>query len=120
VPDAAATATRALDQLQRGGTTYTLTRTAATVATDEPWKVDSASATAYTVTGILADFTATERANTHIGTTDRRYLIAASGLAIVPEPGDTLTDDSEILTVVSVQPIRCKATDVLYFLHVGR
>jgi hypothetical protein len=90
VADATRTAARALAQLERLGTTYTLSRDTRTADTTEPWKVSTSTA-GHTVTGALVDFSAADRARLNIGSTDRQSLIAASGLGVVPEPAVSLS-----------------------------
>ena len=48
---------------------------------------------------------------------DRRYLVAASDLSVVPQPTDTLTDGSTKYEIVAVNTLRAKSTDVCYYLH---
>jgi hypothetical protein len=116
--NATAISSRALKALQRAGTTYTLGKVAVTPETDEPWKVDSTASSTQTVTGVLDDFRAGERDGDVVKDTDRRYLIAASGLSWAPEPGHTLTDSSVAYRVQAVQEIRAAATAAAYYLHV--
>lgn len=107
--------------LQQHGASYTLTRATATPASASPWKQAAAISTAYTVYGVLADYTTMERATMKLETTDRRYLIAASGLSVVPQPGDTLTDGGTLMVVVEVETAaRYQTTDILYYLRVRR
>ena len=116
--DATQTATRAIRGLQRAGTTYTLTRTTVTADTDAPWKVGSTATATTTASGILDDFRAGERDGETIRAHDRRYLVAASGLSFVPEPGDSLSDGGQRFRVVTVQTLRAAAVDAAYYLQV--
>jgi hypothetical protein len=95
-----------------------MTRLARTPVSATPWAVDSTTTTTQTVTGLLSDFKASQRDGVVIKTTDRRYLIAASGLTFTPEPGDQLTDSSKDLEVVTVETIRAGDVDVIHYLQV--
>ncbi len=110
-------ATNALAAVQRSGTTFTLTRQTVTTASDTPWKKSGASDATHTLNGILDDYRDAERDGEIIRLNDRRYLVAASGLSVVPQPTDTLLDGSTSYEIVAVNTIRAKSTDVCYYLH---
>ena len=110
-------ATNALKTIQRNGSTYTLTRQTVTTGGSTPWKKSGSSDATHTLNGILDDYRDAERDGEIIRMSDRRYLVAASGLSVVPQPTDTITDGSTKLEIVSVNAIRAKSTDVCYYLQ---
>jgi hypothetical protein len=116
----AAMAKRVLGLVTRTGTSYTLSRTARTPNSSTPWKVSTATDSSITVRGILDDFRAAEVDGTVVKAGDRRYMLAASGMTLVPQPGDALTEDGDIFRVVQVQAVRPAGTDLLYILQVRK
>lgn len=123
--DSAALALTALALIRRSGTSYTLAVTAITTETATPWKAKTTASTSYTVYGVRQDrvgafgvFGAAERPQSDVKEFDGVYLIAASGLAIVPAPGDLLTADGATRRVTSVEELRPAGTAILYALHV--
>ena len=120
VPDAATFANLGLSLLQANGTTYTLRRTTRTAVSGKPWDVASTTDSDITVYGMLDDYTERERDGVAVQATDRRYIIAAKDMTVVPTPGDKLLDGTLSMEVVSVRTVRAAATDVLYYLQVRR
>ena len=110
-------ATNALAAIKRSGTTFTLTRQTVTTAGATPWKKSGASDATHTLNGMLDDYRDAERDGEIVRLNDRRYLVAASDLSVVPQPTDTLTDGSTKYEIVAVNTIRAKSTDVCYYLH---
>lgn len=51
---------------------------------------------------------------------DRRVLLAADGLAIVPRPGDQIVLDGEVFTAVRVEGTFSGALPALYALQIRR
>ncbi len=77
--------------------------------TTEPWKVDPAPAAA-TFIGIVTRFGKKFVDGTTIRATDT-LIIAAHDMPTVPLPGDKITDDTQVLTVVDT--VKSKPGDVV-------
>ena len=69
------------------------------------------------VQAVVTDFEAKEIDGTTIRTGDRKYLVAGSGVAIIPGPSDKLVDGAEVLEIVSVQHVNPGGTEVVWTVH---
>lgn len=118
--EGAALAATAMAVIRRSGTTYTLSRDVVTPSTSSPWKSSSTTTSTETVYGTPAAYVSYERAGTEVRTADRQYVIAAQGMSMVPQAGDTITDGTDVLGVVDVAATRCGTTAVMYTLRVRR
>lgn len=70
-----------------------------------------------TVRAVVTEFAAKEIDDTTVRTGDRKYLVAASGVAIVPGPSDKLVDGSEVLEIVSVESVNPGGTEIVWTVH---
>ncbi len=101
------------------GKAITLRRTGQTVPdANKPWEV-SAGNTDYTVQGMRVEYTAREIDGTVVRQGDRKYLVAASGLAITPQAGDQVLD-TDTLTVVNAEILSPASTALIYTLQVRK
>lgn len=106
------TAARALSMLTRKGQSASLERPSSTAGSAAYER--TGAATAYAVTLYQESYAAREVDGTRIQAGDSRFLVAASGLAIQPQPNDRLIVSGETWRVVRVEVARENATPVLY------
>ena len=111
-------AARASSLVQRfGKAAVTVTVTSNTVPdADRPWEITSVQ-TDHAVTAVRIDYSDAEIDGTNIRAGDRKYLVAANDLTIVPKPGYIVTDGADF-SVEGVQTTAPGGTDIIYELHV--
>ncbi|GGE18200.1 hypothetical protein GCM10011390_41720 [Aureimonas endophytica] len=63
---------------------------------------------------VVTDYTVRERESTLIGSSDRKVLVAMSGLDIVPTSADRITVAGDTLEIINVMPLSPGGTTVLY------
>ena len=73
--------------------------------------------TDHSVQAVVEDFRAQEIDGTTIRTGDRKYLVAASGVDIVPNASDKVVDGSIMLEVLSVKNVNPGGIEVIWTLH---
>jgi hypothetical protein len=104
-------ATKLLQNLSGGTTTYTR-------VTQGAYDPDSGTAGTSTTTATVSTYF--QRANAAqwgeqaVTATSREALLSAAQLGFRPEPGDTMTEGTTVLTVERVQIISGGIADVLY------
>ncbi len=109
----------ALALITRFGKAVTLRRTGQSIAeASKPWEV-TASNTDYTVQGVRLEYPARETDGTAVRQGDRKYLVAASGVAITPQAGDQIVD-TDTLTVVNAEILNPASTALIYTLQVRK
>ena len=120
-------AARVLTALRRAGTAYVLVRSTAAVNASTPWKASTVTTASHTLVGIRQDRTGAfgelgnaEAPQSDVKTFEGVYLVAASGLTVVPTAGDLLTADGATRRVTSVEELRPAGVPLLYALHVER
>jgi hypothetical protein len=75
----------------------------------------------YAVKVVMAEFNPSEKDGQFIQFTDRKAILAAQGLAIVPDPEqDQLITSDETLRIVTVTKVSPGGDDVIYELQVRR
>lgn len=73
--------------------------------------------TDHTIQVAPTEFHATEIDGTLVMSGDRRYLVAAEGMTVTPDPKNLLVDGSEILEILSVERVSPGGTEVIYKIH---
>lgn len=108
--------------LTKFGNDVTVEQVTNTDTSVQPWKKDSASTATNVVKGLVDSFSAFERSQEPIRLDDRRYMIAAKGMTITPNPGDKLLIGSTRYGIVDVDTIGHAPTGAvaLYRLHVRK
>jgi len=104
-------ATRLLAQLSGAKTTFTRVTPG---AYDPETGAASATTTTKTVGTYFQRANAAEWGEQAVTATSREALLSAAELGFRPEPGDTMTEGEQVLTVERVQVISGGTADVLY------
>lgn len=76
------------------------------------------STTDYTGTGLLHAYRNFDIDGTRILATDRKLILAASGLSYVPTTGDKITYGSTVYSVIAISPFEFNGTAFAYVLQV--
>jgi len=122
MPDYAAIATKVLAGLTKAGTTMTLRRTTSGTYDPATGVYTGSVDTDYTVIGLIQAQRMWASGligqvffkDTLVQTDDQFVMIAADGLAIVPEPGDLLIIIGVTYTIVTMIPLRPGGVDLFY------
>jgi hypothetical protein len=119
--DYTATAAKALTMLNKYGMAMTLRRQTAGTFNPSTGAFTGAATTDYTVQGLIQSQTlqtagAGERFfnGTLIQAGDKFILLAASGLAVVPSPGDLLIIGSITFNIATIIPLEPGGTALMY------
>lgn len=99
--------------IRKFGQSATLNHKVTTPATN-PWDNPTTTTTAYTVQIVVETYKDGLVNGTSILSGDRKILLSALGLAIVPTVEDTLTIGGDAWGVVNVKPLAPGTTVVLY------
>ena len=76
--------------------------------------------TTYTVTGTVIDYPDINAPGSDILRGDKRILISAVNLAVVPQPSDYLTIDGAQHSVINIKRLAPAGLPVLYTAHVRK
>ena len=99
--------------IQNFGRSATLNHKTTAPATN-PWDNPTTTTTAYTVQIVVDSYKEFSIDGTTVLTGDRKILLSALGLTVVPTVEDTLTIGGDVWGVVNVKPLSPGATVVLY------
>lgn len=113
-------AASALRQIENAGLDVTITRTVVGSFDPTTGGTTAAADIVATASGVQTRYSNRDIDGTVIKRGDMRLLIAASGLSISPEQGDTATSDSIVWQVVNVESIKPSDTAVLYICQVRK
>lgn len=80
--------------------------------------VSGDSETDYTVTGLLLGYKDQDIDGSRILANDRKCILAASGMSVVPTSGDILTASSVDYSVIAVKTYEVNGTDFAYVLQI--
>lgn len=106
----------ALKLIAKFGSTQKIRRTALTQT--NPWETPTTSDTDYTCEAVITSYNSREIDGVNILATDRRAVVPAAGLAIVPVSTDRLIVDSVTYTIASVKHIKPASVVIAYELQV--
>jgi len=112
-----ATKASAAKAIKKSGVAMTLNRKSTTAATN-PWEPPTETTTAYSCNGVITNYSAYEIDGTVIRRDDRKVLLAAGGLAVVPTTADTLTIGGVELAIMHVEPIAPSNDPIIYTVQV--
>ena len=99
------------------GRTITLRQRVAVVADANVPSSVTMTDTDHAVTGVVSDFKDAQVDGEQIKAGDRKVLLAAADLTVVPAPGDQLIDGSTTLQVLDSKRIKPGGTDILYTIQ---
>jgi len=107
----------ALDLITRFGKTQTIQRQSVTTQTN-PWEPPTTSDVSYPCVAAVTSYSSREIDGVNILATDRKAVVAATGLEIVPTSKDLLILDDTIYTIESVKLIKPADVTIAYILQV--
>lgn len=110
----------ALRLITKFGQSATLVQASRSQQTAQPWKPDTTVETSYSVKAVFLDYKINEIDGELIRRGDQRVYVPASGLAVVPGPGDHLERDEERWTVIVCVPLNPGGTQIVYTLQARR
>jgi hypothetical protein len=110
----------ALGVLTTLGKDITLNRVAHTDNVSQPWITASSASTSYTVRAAVEAYGTGQVDGEVVRVDDRKYLLAASGLAITPAPNDEIVDGSDTFTVVQADTTELAGTAIIHTCQVRR
>ena len=107
----------ALNLITKFGATQKIRR-ATNTPPSNPWEPPTTSNTDYPCQAVVTDYSAREIDGVNILATDRRAVVAAAGLAIVPVSTDRFIVDSVTYTIASIKLIKPASVVIAYELQV--
>ena len=107
----------ALNLITKFGATQKI-RCATNTSPSNPWEPPTTSNTDYPCQAVVTEYSAREIDGVNILATDRRAVVAAAGLAIVPATTDLLLLDSTVYTIARVKHIKPANVVIAYELQV--
>lgn len=118
MPDYSALQDTAARLVTAYGRSVTLRRVARTAGAT-PWD-PTESATDYSITAVEESFRAEQRDGSVVEANDQKFLVAADGLAIEPEPDDEIVDGSVVWKIISVETVAPGDATILHKVHVRK
>ena len=107
----------ALNLITKFGATHKIRR-ATNTPPSNPWEPPTTSNTDYSCQAVVTEYSAREIDGVNILATDRRAVVAAAGLVIVPATTDLLLLDSTVYTIARVKHIKPADVVIAYELQV--
>lgn len=112
-----ATKVSAAKSIKKSGVAMALNRKSTTAA-NNPWEPPTETKTTYSCYGVITNYAANEIDGTVIRRDDRKVLLAAGGLAVMPTTADTLTIGGVELAIMHVEPIAPSNVPIIYTVQV--
>lgn len=109
----------ALTSIQEAGRSFSITRSTGTFnpATNV---ITGPAPITYNIPGVMTSFANRDIDGEVIRLQDRKILLAAAGLPIVPNTSDKVTDGSDVWNIINVEEIRPASIPILYKIHVRK
>ena len=107
----------ALKLLKKYGQSATLKRTETTTSPLKPWEPGASTTVSYPVTCVVADFSEKMIDGSTIIYGDKRVIVAAKDMPVVPCVSDVIAVGATEYTIINVKTIAPAGAAVVYELH---
>ena len=112
-----ATKVSAAKAIKKSGVAMILNHKGTTAATN-PWDPPTETTTAYPCNGVITNYQMNEIDGTVIKRDDRKVLLGADGLPVMPTNLDTLTIGGVEMLIMHVEPIAPSNDPIIYIVQV--
>lgn len=111
------TAKSALQSITKFGAEMIIKRRVARTDINSPWKDPNITPESCPCVGIVTEFSSREIDGQSILRTDKKIMVAASGLEIVPLPTDKISMGSTDYSIISVVPVAPGGDPIIYTIQ---